>query len=473
MAPSLAEGRSVSMRALERQFVDALSRFPKGMHEVHLDRELPEMTVHERAAMINSLLRKKELEILREGHQLVYRSVDKEEAIKFKGLTAEELLVYQTVKESSNMGIWTRDLRHRCSLQQPQIKKIVKILEGRKLIKSVKSVVQKNRIVYMCYEIEPSTEITGGAWYTEQELDSEFIGVLQEACFKLVANKEKLGPVSLEMVHSFIKSAEIAKVVLTREEVQTVVETLVYDGRLELDKRGAAKDGPCYRVGRMKTPEGPCYVDIHAGPRVPGDKVAPIEATRYPPAIERDLKLIKRRRSLENQIRYSPYFLESSESPSLEESLEHFSGRRGGSPKRQRASLAAVLTCTEQYVPLELLGSMPPGCRVGEPSPWLRAVEEDTSLRRLEQLAAQEASAGREEDEEVAEEEGMGQARYVKIKARMEAFGRMQDAFMPEDWQEGAEEEDFGGDDYLYGDQYDDDDGELDIDDGDDGGAYY
>ena len=446
----------------------------QGMHEAHLEVEMPEASVHERAAMINSLLRKKELEILREGQQLVYRSVDKEEAVKYKGLNAEELLVYQSIKDSSNIGIWTRDLRHRCNLQQPQIKKIVKVLESRKLIKSVKSVLQKNRVVYMCYEVEPSTEITGGAWYTEQELDSEFIGVLQEACYKFIANKERLGLVTLEMIHAFIKSAEIARVVLTLEEVRTLVETLIYDGRVEMNLVGSTKDSPCYRVARLKTPESPCHVDIRAGPRQPGDKVEPIEECKFPSATEEDMKLIKRRRSLENQVRYSPYFMEDSGRLSLEESLDRFTGRHC-SPKRQRASISAVLTCSEEYMPAELLGSMlPPRGGTAEPSPWLRAIDEDTSLRRLEQLAAQEAEKGVHEDEEdAAEEDRAGQAKYIKIRAGEENLGGLQDPLVPEEWHDGMEEEDFGADDYLFGEQFDDDDGVMDLDDGDDEGAYY
>ena len=46
----------------------------------------------------------------------------------------------------------------------PQINKCLKLLEQRKLIKAVKSVASSNRKVYMLFELEPSREITGGAW---------------------------------------------------------------------------------------------------------------------------------------------------------------------------------------------------------------------------------------------------------------------------------------------------------------------
>lgn len=37
----------------------------------------------------------------------------------------------------------------------------------------------KSRKVYMLFELEPSRDVTGGAFYTEQEFDVEFISVLK------------------------------------------------------------------------------------------------------------------------------------------------------------------------------------------------------------------------------------------------------------------------------------------------------
>ncbi len=56
-------------------------------------------------------------------------------------------------------------MKIRTNLAQPQITKILKALEGRNLIKSIKSVNNPSRKLYMCYELEPSRELTGGAWY--------------------------------------------------------------------------------------------------------------------------------------------------------------------------------------------------------------------------------------------------------------------------------------------------------------------
>ncbi len=93
---------------------------------------------------------------------------------------------------------------------QPKINKILKTLEERLLVKSIKSVQNASRKesrclcwatagplagckrvfalgfpllrplqVYMLYELEPAKELTGGPWYGPDAFDSEFIKVLQ------------------------------------------------------------------------------------------------------------------------------------------------------------------------------------------------------------------------------------------------------------------------------------------------------
>lgn len=41
----------------------------------------------------------------------------------------------------------------------------------------------------MLFDIEPSRRITGGAWYSEQEFDSEFIEMLQKQAYLFILNK--------------------------------------------------------------------------------------------------------------------------------------------------------------------------------------------------------------------------------------------------------------------------------------------
>lgn len=51
---------------------------------------------------------------------------------------------------------------------------MLKALETRGLVKSVRSVANGSRKVYMLRGLEPAREVTGGAWYTGHEFDSAF-----------------------------------------------------------------------------------------------------------------------------------------------------------------------------------------------------------------------------------------------------------------------------------------------------------
>ena len=62
-------------------------------------------------------------------------------------------------------GIWTRELRFKTGLQQQaQVNKILKNLEQRNLVKSVKGIMHASRKLYMLFELQPARELTGGAW---------------------------------------------------------------------------------------------------------------------------------------------------------------------------------------------------------------------------------------------------------------------------------------------------------------------
>ena len=43
--------------------------------------------------------------------------------------------------------------------------------------------------VYMLYNLEPDRSVTGGAWYSDQDFESEFVDVLNQQCFKFLQQK--------------------------------------------------------------------------------------------------------------------------------------------------------------------------------------------------------------------------------------------------------------------------------------------
>lgn len=45
--------------------------------------------------------------------------------------------------------------------------------------------------VYMLYNVQPDRSVTGGAWYSDQDFESEFVEVLNQQCFKFLHSKVK------------------------------------------------------------------------------------------------------------------------------------------------------------------------------------------------------------------------------------------------------------------------------------------
>jgi DNA-directed RNA polymerase III subunit RPC6 len=61
-------------------------------------------------------------------------------SIKLKGVDKEENVVMRIIEEAGNKGIWNKDIRTKSGLNPTDLKKILKVLEGKNLIKSVLSV---------------------------------------------------------------------------------------------------------------------------------------------------------------------------------------------------------------------------------------------------------------------------------------------------------------------------------------------
>ena len=109
---------------------------------------------------------------------------------KTKGFEKEEKLVYQIIEDSTNKGIWIRDIRYKSNLPNKQISKVLKTLESKKLIKSVKSISAARRRVYMLYDLSPDESLTGGAWYSnDQEFETEFVDILNTKCHQYLQQK--------------------------------------------------------------------------------------------------------------------------------------------------------------------------------------------------------------------------------------------------------------------------------------------
>ncbi|OBZ77458.1 putative DNA-directed RNA polymerase III subunit rpc6 [Grifola frondosa] len=246
----------------------------------------------ERTIALNSLLRAGLFKVLKDGQGKVvaFRAVTKEErvpdiATKFifasstENLNDEESMVLSHIRATADEGIWTKHLKARTNLHQTVLDRCLKVLLQKKLVKHVPSVQASDiytsyhptRKIYMLSSFQPSVSLTGGAWYTDNELDTEFIKLVSSACLQFIRNQVcqcisfiAWSAVQLEFdpqtfpkhlpghtqpllyplgnapryltardVQAFLEQSQISKTELSLEDVEMLLHVLVIDGQIE------------------------------------------------------------------------------------------------------------------------------------------------------------------------------------------------------------------------------------------------
>ncbi|ELT94539.1 hypothetical protein CAPTEDRAFT_19562 [Capitella teleta] len=273
---------------LDNRIIELCSEIPKGITDAVIQNDMPQFSPQERVMAINRLLSTNKVCLLKSGSQLIYKLKDPDVGNKTKGGDTQEQIMYQIIEDAGNKGIWIRDIRTKSNLPMTAVNKLVKSLESKKVIKAVKSVSASKKKVYMLASLEPDRSVTGGAWYSDQDFESEFVEVLNQQCFNYLEQRVKLAResnsepmtqrnasfASSSDVWKFITELGISKVSLAVEDIETILDTLIYDGKVEksIVAGGGAADGESqvklYRAitpviintGLMRSPCGVCPV---------------------------------------------------------------------------------------------------------------------------------------------------------------------------------------------------------------------
>ncbi|XP_057473187.1 probable DNA-directed RNA polymerase III subunit rpc6 [Actinidia eriantha] len=143
-------------------------------------------------------------------------------------LTPENVLL-NLIKSKGDMGIWKADMKRETNLSEPVVTKALKALQGRNLIKEVVNIQNKGRKHYMAVEFEPSKELTGGAWYTEGNLDKDFIDILKKSCSKIIG---KFKVATAQGVYDFCKDNKIISVDITTQQILEILRSMVLDNEI-------------------------------------------------------------------------------------------------------------------------------------------------------------------------------------------------------------------------------------------------
>ena len=239
----------------EQRILELCAQNPDGINDLILRTRMPQVTSEQRLAALNRLLSLGKLDLLKSAQLgVIYRlkdpKLDPNSLLSSSNSDIDEKLVYAIIKESGNKGIWIRDISNKTNVKSTALNKALKSLESKKLIKSVQSVNASKKKVFMLFDLEPDRSITGGAWYSGKDFESEFVEILNEQCYRYLCEKKEqinenpkyvndpllkrnaLFATSKE-IHEFIKSLGISKIDLSVDDIESILNTLVFDGKAE------------------------------------------------------------------------------------------------------------------------------------------------------------------------------------------------------------------------------------------------
>ncbi|EDO16193.1 hypothetical protein Kpol_1014p11 [Vanderwaltozyma polyspora DSM 70294] len=235
--------------------------------QLYTQKELQDLvginTLSELMSNIQELLDRNLIKLIKQNNELKFQAVERAEAEKKSTMSAEEALVYSHIEASGREGIWTKTIKARTNLHQHVVLKCLKSLESQRYVKSVKSVKYPTRKIYMLYNLQPSIDVTGGPWFTDSELDVEFINSLLTIIWRFVSEKTfpngfknfsegfKSSQIyapnvknysTVEEILVFISKAQVANVELSTDNIRALCEVLVFDDKLE------KPEFDCYKV---------------------------------------------------------------------------------------------------------------------------------------------------------------------------------------------------------------------------------
>jgi len=270
--------------SVEDQILQLVTNFPQGVSDKVLIANMPNIDTKVRAQAINKLLVEEKIDLFKAGEGLLYRLKSPSQAANISG-DQEEKIVFRIIESAGNLGSWIRDIRAKSNLGQTQLTKVLKSLEAKRLIKAVKSVNATKKKVYMLFNLEPDHSVTGGAWYSDQDFETEFVEILNQQCYRFLYHKleqsqqNNAGPiavknssmVSTSEVAKFITDLGISKVSLKTQDIEAILNTIVLDGKAEKCEGG--QEGSLYRAvvpllpsaGLARCPCGVCPVIRRCG----------------------------------------------------------------------------------------------------------------------------------------------------------------------------------------------------------------
>lgn len=206
--------------------------------------------------LTQSLIDRKMMKLVKVGDDLRFQVISLLETKKLTSMTDDEQMVYTYIEALGREGIWTKTLKAKTNMHQHIVMRCLKLLELQRYIKLIKSVKHPTRKIYMLYNLQPSIDVTGGPWFTDSELDTEFIDSLLTVIWRFISLKtfptafqepsantniflsvypaHHTGFANLDSIMDFIISHKITNIDLGTSDIRALCEVLIHDDKIEL-----------------------------------------------------------------------------------------------------------------------------------------------------------------------------------------------------------------------------------------------
>lgn len=204
------------------------------------------------------LIDRKMIKLVKVGDDLRIQAISAAETRKLTLMSEDEQMIYSYIEASGREGIWTKTLKAKTNMHQHIVIRCLKLLEQQRFVKLIKSVKHPTRKIYMLYNLQPLIDVTGGPWFTDSELDTEFIDSLLTVVWRFIALKlfptafqepqpntnvlqssfpsQHTGYATLDLIMDFITAHKITNVDLGANDIRSLCEVLVFDDKIELVK---------------------------------------------------------------------------------------------------------------------------------------------------------------------------------------------------------------------------------------------
>lgn len=157
-----------------------------------------------------------------------------------------EKLVLDLLSDCGDKGVLLRDIKNKTNIPHTYLLKLLKKLEQDCKIKSIKSV-NSNKKTYVLYDVEPDKAVTGGIWFTNNDVDLDLVNNLMNVLHVFITKtKEKQietnnhlilpkidSLATLASCHAFLIENKVLEVGITMDETKVLLDTLQYDGKIQ------------------------------------------------------------------------------------------------------------------------------------------------------------------------------------------------------------------------------------------------